>query len=53
MSNKEGFLYARDDTPTRKRLEAIIGKIEHGVAVTYGSGLAAIYAALTFLRPKV
>ena len=47
-----GFLYSRDDTPTRKRLETLIGKLEHGHAVTYASGLAAIYAGLRFLSPK-
>jgi len=50
--NPEGLVYARNDTATRRRLEAVLGALEGGHAVTYASGLAAVYAALRHLRPR-
>lgn len=46
-----GFFYAREDQPTRRRLEAVLSALEGGVAVTYASGQAATFAALLQLRP--
>lgn len=50
--NAEGLVYGRDDALTRRRLEAVLGALEGGHAVTYASGLAAVYAALRHLRPR-
>jgi cystathionine gamma-synthase len=46
-----GLYYARDDQPTRRRLEAVLSALEGGAAVTYASGQAATHAALSVLRP--
>jgi cystathionine gamma-synthase len=50
--NDEALIYGRNDTATRRRLELVLGQLEGGHAVTYASGLAAVYAALRHLRPK-
>ncbi len=50
--NDEALVYGRNDTATRRRLETVLGALEGGHAVTYASGLAAVYAALRHLRPK-
>ncbi len=50
--NAAGFVYARNDQPTRRRLEAVLGALEGGHAVTYASGQAAAMAALLHLRPR-
>jgi cystathionine gamma-synthase len=50
--SERGFAYSREDQPTRKRLEAIFGQLEHGVAVTYPSGQAAATAVLTHWKPR-
>jgi cystathionine gamma-synthase len=50
--NAEGLVYSRGDHPTRLRLEAVLGALEGGHAVTYASGLAAFAALLHHLRPK-
>jgi cystathionine gamma-synthase len=47
-----GLVYARTDQPTRRRLEAVLGALEGGHAVTYASGQAAATAALMHLRPR-
>lgn len=44
-------VYARNDQPTRRRLEAVLGALEGGHAVVYASGQAATHAALLRLRP--
>ena len=46
-----GLYYARDDQPTRRRLEAVLSALEGGTAVTFASGQAATFAALQRLRP--
>ena len=46
-----GFFYAREDQPTRRRLEAVLSALEGGTAVVYASGQAATFAALLQLRP--
>jgi len=50
--NAEGLLYSRMDQPTRRRLEAVLGALEGGQAVTYASGQAATFAALLHFRPR-
>lgn len=49
--NREALVYSRNETATRRRLEAVLGALEGGHAVTYASGQAAAYAALRYLRP--
>lgn len=50
--NEQGLVYSRDDQPTRRRLEAVLGAMERGQAVVYGSGQAATHAALRSLAPQ-
>ncbi len=50
--NAEGLVYSRSDNPTRNRLEAVLGALEGGHAIVYGSGLAAVTALLHHLHPK-
>lgn len=49
--NDSGLVYAREDQPTRRRLEAVLSALEGGTAVVYASGQAATFAALLQLRP--
>lgn len=37
---------------SRKRVEKVLGALEGGYAVTYGSGLAAVSAVMFFLKPQ-
>lgn len=50
--NEQGLVYSRNDQPTRQRLEAVLGSLEGGHAIVYGSGLAAVSALLHHLHPK-
>lgn len=50
--NPAGLSYGREETATRRRLEAVLGALEGGHAVAYASGQAATYAALRHLRPR-
>jgi cystathionine gamma-synthase len=50
--NPEGLVYTREAQPTRSRLEAVLGALEGGTAVTYASGQAATTAALAQLAPR-
>lgn len=50
--NAAGLLYSRFEQPTRQRLEAVLGALDGGEAVTYASGLAAVTAAISVLRPR-
>jgi cystathionine gamma-synthase len=50
--NTDGLLYSRMEQPTRRRLEAVLGTLEGGQAVTYSSGQAATFAALLHFRPR-
>ena len=44
------YRYARSGNPTRDQLEAILADLEHGAAASaFGSGMAAIYAAMQLL----
>lgn len=51
-ANPAGLLYSRFEQPTRQRLEAVLGALDGGEAVTYASGLAAVTAAISVLRPR-
>jgi cystathionine gamma-synthase len=50
--NDAALVYARNDQPTRRRLEAVLGALDGGHAVTFASGQAAATAALLHLRPR-
>ncbi len=50
--NRDGLVYARSDQPTRRRLEAVIGALEGGEAVTFPSGQAAALSSLLHFRPR-
>jgi cystathionine gamma-synthase len=50
--NADGLVYARNEQPTRRRLEAVLGALEGGSAVVYASGQAAATAALLHLLPR-
>jgi cystathionine gamma-synthase len=50
--NPAGLVYSRFEQPTRQRLEAVLGALDGGEAVTYSSGLAATTAAISVLRPR-
>ncbi len=50
--NPEGLVYTREAQPTRSRLEAVLGALEGGRAITYSSGQAATAAALSHLSPR-
>jgi cystathionine gamma-synthase len=42
-------IYGRDDNETRKAFEAVLGALEGGTALAFGSGMAAISAAVEML----
>ncbi|KAI8608106.1 Cys/Met metabolism PLP-dependent enzyme-domain-containing protein, partial [Chytriomyces sp. MP71] len=46
------LVYSRMATTTRDRVESVLGALDHGHAVTYASGLAAIHAAFVFFNPS-
>jgi cystathionine gamma-synthase len=46
-------IYSRESSDTRNRVEAVLGALEKGYAVTYSSGLAAIFALFVYAEPKV
>ena len=50
--NGEALVYARNDQPTRRRLEAVLGALDGGAAVVYASGQAAATAALLHFLPR-
>lgn len=50
--NPDNLVYYRQDQPTRRRLEAVLGALEGGLSVTYASGQAATFAALHCLQPR-
>ncbi|KAI0267462.1 cystathionine gamma-synthase [Gloeopeniophorella convolvens] len=45
-------VYSRITQGVSSRVERVLSKINGGYAITYGSGLAAAYAAFTFLQPR-
>ncbi|KIY46637.1 cystathionine gamma-synthase [Fistulina hepatica ATCC 64428] len=52
LRNPEKHVYSRYTQPVSTRAELILSKINHGNAITYASGLAAVYAALVHYQPK-
>ncbi|GJJ07204.1 hypothetical protein Clacol_001404 [Clathrus columnatus] len=50
--NPQMHIYSRYTQSVTTRVEKIIGDLHGGFAVTYTSGLSAIYAALVHLKPK-
>ena len=47
-----GFVYSREDNPTRKHLEEILAQLEHGAdAAAFSSGSAAAHAVFLSLKP--
>lgn len=50
--NPEGLVYTREAQPTRLRLEAVLGALEGGKAITYSSGQAATMAALVHFSAR-
>lgn len=52
LAGQGEFSYARDNHPTRQRLEQVLGALEGGFAVAYPSGQAATYAAMRHWRPR-
>ncbi|KAF5369993.1 hypothetical protein D9758_001144 [Tetrapyrgos nigripes] len=52
LANPSRHVYSRYTQDISTRAEHILGKINHGFAVTYASGLASGYAALVHLKPK-
>jgi cystathionine gamma-synthase len=43
--------YRRASHETTERFEAVIGALEHGVAIAYGSGMAAAAAVIDYCQP--
>ncbi|KAJ5391887.1 Pyridoxal phosphate-dependent transferase major region subdomain 2 [Penicillium cosmopolitanum] len=48
----KNYVYSREFAPNATRFEAVLSSLLKGHAVSYGSGLAALYAALTLLNPR-
>lgn len=46
-------IYSREGHPSGELVELVISKITNSYAVAYNSGLSAVYAAYTYLNPKV
>lgn len=47
-----GFVYSREDNPTRKHLEQILAQLEHGAdAAAFSSGSAAAHSLFLSLKP--
>lgn len=51
-SESYGQVYSRMDNVTRRRVEAVIGAVEGGQAVTYASGLSAATALIHCIKPR-
>jgi cystathionine gamma-synthase len=47
-----GQVYSRMDNVTRRRVEAVIGTVEGGQAITYSSGLSAVTALIHCIKPR-
>ncbi|KAG8217580.1 Cys/Met metabolism PLP-dependent enzyme-domain-containing protein [Butyriboletus roseoflavus] len=50
--NPDGHVYARYSQSVSSRVDQVLGKINHGHAITYASGLAAASSALVHFKPK-
>ncbi|KAK0551565.1 hypothetical protein OC845_002145 [Tilletia horrida] len=53
LQDPQLHIYSRYTTETRGRAEKVLSQATGGHAVTYGSGMAAVYAALMHYSPKV
>ncbi|OZJ04109.1 hypothetical protein BZG36_02868 [Bifiguratus adelaidae] len=51
-NGRPNYIYSRDTTNNRDRLEIVLGKLTEGHAVTYASGQAAGFAALVHYKPR-
>ena len=51
-NNSPRQIYSRVDNVTRQRVEALLGRLDGGTAVTYASGLAAATALINAVRPR-
>ncbi|CAF4903201.1 unnamed protein product [Rotaria sp. Silwood1] len=47
-----GQVYSRLNTVTRTRVEALLGALEGGQAITYSSGLSAVTALIHCIKPR-
>ena len=47
-----GQVYSRMDNVTRRRVEAVLGAVEGGKAITYASGLSAATALVHCIKPQ-
>ncbi|KAJ9105567.1 hypothetical protein QFC19_003549 [Naganishia cerealis] len=52
LETLESHVYSRETAPNSTRLEAILSQILGGKALTYSTGLSAIFAAYTWFKPK-
>ncbi|KAJ9095387.1 hypothetical protein QFC20_006668 [Naganishia adeliensis] len=52
LETLETHVYARETAPNSTRLESILSKICKGKALTYSTGLSAIFAAYTWFKPR-
>ncbi|KIL00907.1 hypothetical protein PAXRUDRAFT_821101 [Paxillus rubicundulus Ve08.2h10] len=50
--NPDKHVYSRYSQNVSSRVEEVLGKINHGHAITYASGLAAAFSALVHFKPK-
>ncbi|KAG5458991.1 MAG: hypothetical protein BJ554DRAFT_687, partial [Olpidium bornovanus] len=48
----KAYVYSRGEQPVRDRVEAVLGQIDGGYAVTYSNGIAAVFAALVHYAPR-
>jgi len=52
VRSSKAVVYSRISQSVSTRVEHVLSKINLGYAITYGSGLAAVYAIFTLLRPR-
>lgn len=50
--DQTAHIYSRHSAPNATRFESILSSLVHGKAVSYSSGLSALYGALTLLNPR-
>ncbi|KIM65351.1 hypothetical protein SCLCIDRAFT_1212521 [Scleroderma citrinum Foug A] len=51
-TNPDRHVYSRYSQTIYSKVEEILSKVNHGHAITYASGLAAAFSALTYYKPK-
>ncbi|KAJ3185310.1 hypothetical protein HDU85_001360 [Gaertneriomyces sp. JEL0708] len=52
LTDGSPHIYSRISATTNVRVEAVLGALEGGHAVTYASGLAAVFAAFQYYQPN-